>query len=224
MRYTHMQQVRVLSNPGPSDWMDPYEGEVLNVLFEGDYGYIVSVPGEGLNRMIGDKSRVEKFIAAPKDLHLMASTFAAVKHAQACHFRSYTGEPYLMHLSRVAGAVYDATGDHELAAIAWLHDTLEDTQTTYEELAAAFSPEIAKGVWHLTDQFLPGKGGNRARRKHLEAERLSKAPDRIKTIKIADLIDNAESIRKHDPAFAKVYFQEAQDLAIGPLEGGDPRS
>ena len=59
------------------------------------------------------------------------------------------------------------------------------------------------------------------RRKQLDREHIAKGDDRVPTTKLADLIDNAESIRAHDPRFAKVYLEEKR-LLLDVLADGHP--
>lgn len=63
----------------------------------------------------------------------------------------------------------------------------------------------------LTDVSRP-EDGNRAARKKLDREHLAKATPEVKTIKLADLIHNTESIVAHDPKFAEVYLEEKRAL------------
>lgn len=51
------------------------------------------------------------------------------------------GEPYLGHPKRVARAVYEATGSDEATAVAWLHDVVEDSPVTLDQLRGTGFPE-----------------------------------------------------------------------------------
>jgi (p)ppGpp synthase/HD superfamily hydrolase len=137
-----------------------------------------------------------------------AAAFAAMKHAGQT--RKYTGEPYIVHPTAVAEMVKLAGGDEAAIAAAFLHDTLEDTDTSFSELAAEFGTEIANLVNELTDHFTPTffPKLNRAARKMLETERLATISKKAKMVKLADIADNTASIVAHDPAFAKVYLVE----------------
>ncbi len=65
-----------------------------------------------------------------------AADFAARRHTGMAR-KGRGNEPYINHLAEVANLLATANGgrDAELIAAAWLHDTLEDTATTQEELA-----------------------------------------------------------------------------------------
>src|SRR4051794_24188070 len=93
------------------------------------------------------------------DRYVAALRFAATKHAG----QRMTGSelPYLVHVTSVAGEVLAALEpelDGDLAVqCALLHDTLEDTATTFDELAAAFGRAVADGVLALSkvDDAIP---------------------------------------------------------------------
>jgi (p)ppGpp synthase/HD superfamily hydrolase len=93
--------------------------------------------------------------------------------------------------------------------------TVEDTDTTLEQITELFGPGVAKLVEELTNvhdkSAYPDM--NRAERKRLEAIRLGSISDRAQTIKYADFLNNGEDILVQDPKFAKVYIREvAHDL------------
>lgn len=138
--------------------------------------------------------------------------------AHAGQIRKYTGEPYITHCDAVAHMVVDAAGDDHHIAAAWLHDTVEDTPVTNDDISRMFGETIAKYVEYLTDY--DHSYGNRATRKAADRTRLATAPNEVKTIKLADIIDNTKSIVEHDPKFAKVYLEEKR-LLLPVLKGGD---
>jgi hypothetical protein len=69
----------------------------------------------------------------------------------------------------------------------------------------------------------PLEFGNRALRKEAYSAQIFNANNYVKTIKCFDLIDNARTIRKHDPEFWKVIKQETKDMLYA-LEGADERA
>lgn len=146
-----------------------------------------------------------------------AAAFAAEAHAAVGQVRKYTKDPYIIHPAAVASLVATAGGDEAMIAAAFLHDTIEDTQVAEEQIADVFGEDVASLVDWLSDKSKP-EDGNRATRKAMDRERLSRAPVRAKVIKIADIIDNSQSITKHDPDFAVVYMREKELLleVLGP--------
>ena len=140
-----------------------------------------------------------------------ARFFATEAHARIDHRRKYTEQPYDAHLAAVARLVASVSDDPEMIAAAWLHDTVEDTPATIEDIEAEFGEAVAGMVAELTDVSRPSDG-NRAARKELDRQHLARASVRAKTIKLADLINNCAEITKHDPRFARVFLQEMAAL------------
>lgn len=140
-----------------------------------------------------------------------ARAFAFAAHNAINHRRKYTDEPYTTHLERVADLVASVSDDYEMIAAAYLHDTVEDTPTTIEDIYAAFGNGVGYLVSYLTDTSQP-EDGNRATRKRIDREHIAQGDARVHTIKLADLIDNAHSIVTHDPRFAKVFMAEKREL------------
>jgi hypothetical protein len=150
-----------------------------------------------------------------------AQDFAVNAHRRIDQRRKYSGQPYDAHLKAVADIVGSVTDDPEVIAAAWLHDTLEDTPATYEQLESEFGERVAHLVAELTDVSRP-TDGNRAVRKAIDRRYLARASSRAKTVKLADLIDNCSDIVKHDPKFGRVFVTEAAAL-LEVLEDGNPR-
>ncbi|MGD8734413.1 MAG: HD domain-containing protein, partial [Gammaproteobacteria bacterium] len=101
------------------------------------------------------------------DLVARAQDFAVNAHRRIDQRRKYSGQPYDAHLKAVAAIVRSVTDDPEIIAAAWLHDTLEDTPATYEQLEAEFGERVAHMVAELTDVSRP-TDGNRAVRKAID--------------------------------------------------------
>src|SRR5262245_51957103 len=120
-----------------------------------------------------------------------------MKHAG--HKRKYTGEPYFNHLEAVAELVRGTGAPDKVIAAAYLHDTLEDTDTTFGELINHFGIAVATLVYEMTNAYPSRTGINRAERKRKECARLAKCSPATHTIKLADIIDNTHSIVERDP-------------------------
>src|SRR6201989_2303580 len=106
-------------------------------------------------------------------------------------------EPYINHLAEVANLLSSATegADAELVAAGWLHDTIEDTETTREELARIFSERVASLVVECTDDMSLPKA---ERRRRQVVDGPHKSPS-AKLIKIADKISNIGARVHRDP-------------------------
>jgi len=155
------------------------------------------------------------------DLERRAKAFATAAHGSIDQRRKYTGEPYIVHPIAVAEIVRSVPHTEEMIAAALLHDVVEDTPVTIEEIDAEFGPVVAELVGWLTDVSRPSDG-NRRKRKHLDLLHSAQAPAEAKTIKLADLIDNTLSIEKHDRSFWPVYRREKLAL-LDVLKEGDAR-
>lgn len=68
------------------------------------------------------------------------------------------GTPFIVHPATVAAIVSQVTDDEEIIAAAWLHDVIEDTDITYEQLDADFGRRIADLVMEVTHEV--HKNGN----------------------------------------------------------------
>ena len=123
--------------------------------------------------------------------------FAARRHSDQRR-KGSAAEPYVNHLTEVAGLLAEATDgrDPALVAAGFLHDTLEDTPTTREELETQFGPEIAAIVAEVTDD----KSLPKAERKLLQVATTGKKSDHAKLLKIADKTSNLRALAASPPA------------------------
>ena len=162
----------------------------------------------------------ERNMAEKNDLIQRAKDFAVRAHTSIVHLRKYTKAPYATHLENVSGLVASVTRDPETIAAAWLHDVVEDTPVTIEDLEREFGRAVAGMVESLTDVSRPSDG-NRAARKEKDRTHLATASPAAKTVKLADLIDNCRDICRNDQRFAPVYLEEMEGL-LEVLKDGDP--
>lgn len=158
------------------------------------------------------------------ELFKKAESFAKSAHDSISHKRKYTDEPYWVHPERVANIVSEVTDDAEVIAAAWLHDVLEDVTPhnnnfNADAIKKEFGDRVLQLVLEVTDISKP-EDGNRAKRKTIDREHLSKASPEGKTIKLADMIDNIIDISKHDPHFARVFKKEIA-LSLPCLNSGN---
>ena len=155
-----------------------------------------------------------------KFIHDIDKVIEFITAAHEGQKRKYTFEDYVEHPMEVARIVRDAIGfDYDMIAAAMMHDILEDTDHSLNEVEAVGGMVAAVFVEWLTNKEYP-EAKNRAERKALIAEHLSNAPDEVKTIKLADICHNTPTIILHDPKFAKVYIAENR-LLLKALIGGD---
>lgn len=155
------------------------------------------------------------------DLVTRARRFATSAHKRIGHQRKYSNQPYQVHLQAVAKLVASVSDDAEMIAAAWLHDTVEDTPATLDDISDEFGTAVAELVENLTDVSKPSDG-NRATRKAIDRSHSARASARAMTVKLADLIDNCRDITRHDERFARVYVPEMGAL-LDVLGDGDHR-
>ena len=154
------------------------------------------------------------------DIVEKARIFATAAHAAVDQRRKYTNEPYIVHPKQVADFVANCPGaTPEMIAAAWLHDVVEDTKVTNEDITREFGDKVGEYVGWVTDISRP-EYGNRAFRKEMDRNHIAGAPGEAQTIKLADIISNCSSIMMHDPDFAEVYFEEKR-LLLEVLTKGD---
>lgn len=95
-----------------------------------------------------------------------AKEFAIRAHDSIGHRRKYTQLPYHVHLVNVADIVSSVTDDPEMIAAAWLHDVVEDTPVSLQDVHSEFGEGVAELVESLTDISRP-EDGNRATRRSI---------------------------------------------------------
>ncbi len=128
---------------------------------------------------------------------LEAIAFAAEKHRYQRR-KDADATPYINHVIAVATVLAEEGNvtDEELLLAAILHDTVEDTDTTFAELEERFGPAIAGLVREVTDDKSLGK----EERKERQVQHAPAASDRAKQLKIADKICNVRDIMHHPPS------------------------
>jgi GTP diphosphokinase / guanosine-3',5'-bis(diphosphate) 3'-diphosphatase len=150
-------------------------------------------------------------------LILQAAAFAAEKH-RTQRRKDAGASPYINHPLACAallaneGEVSDA---HVLAA-ALLHDTIEDTQTTADELERAFGPAVTSIVLEVTDD----KSLPKPERKRRQVEHAPHISRGAKLVKLADKICNLRDVLDSPPAGwpierKQAYFDWAKEVVNG---------
>ncbi len=125
-----------------------------------------------------------------------AADFAARQHAGQRR-KGAAKEPYINHLAEVAMLLAEATNGESavLVAAGWLHDTVEDTGATREDIEQLFGEDVAGLVLEVTDdKRLP-----KAERKRLQIVNAPKKSAGAKQLKLADKISNLRSLMLSPP-------------------------
>jgi guanosine-3',5'-bis(diphosphate) 3'-pyrophosphohydrolase len=128
---------------------------------------------------------------------LKALHFAADMHKSG-NRKGVAREPYVNHVIEVAELLARIGGIKNAATLqaAILHDIVEDTPVTFDDVERGFGSEVRRIVEEVTDdQELP-----KAERKRLQVEKAPRLSEAAKTIKIADKISNVRGIMLSPPA------------------------
>ncbi len=129
-------------------------------------------------------------------LLLKALTFAAYKHKDQRR-KDVEASPYINHPISLANIICNEghVVDIDVICGALLHDTVEDTQTTPDELEAEFGRAIRDIVMEVTDD----KNLSKEERKRLQIEHAAHSSDKAKLVKLADKISNLRDILDNPP-------------------------
>jgi guanosine-3',5'-bis(diphosphate) 3'-pyrophosphohydrolase len=161
--------------------------------------------------------------ATPTGKLIRAMAFAAEKHRDQKR-KGLDQLPYINHPIALARVLADECGieDIDVLCAALLHDTVEDTETTLEELEAGFGAEIAAIVAEVSDDKRLAK----AERKRLQVEHAPHVRPAAKLVKLADKICNLRDILVSPPAGWDLerklgYFEWSAQVVAG-LRGSHP--
>ncbi len=154
---------------------------------------------------------------------MSALAFAADKHKNQRR-KDADASPYINHPIALANLLLNEAGveDQRVLVAAILHDTIEDTDTTEQELVKHFGKDIADIVLEVTDD----KALPKAERKRLQIEHAAHISRRAKLVKLADKICNLRDITASPPADWSIvrkqeYFEWAKSV-VDRLRGVHP--
>lgn len=129
-------------------------------------------------------------------LLLKTADFAARKHKDQRR-KAADSAPYINHPVGVAYIAASLGGITDVVVLqaALLHDTIEDTDTTYEELVAEFGAEVADVVMEVTDD----KTLSKPDRKRAQVVHVRNMSDRAKLVKLCDKLYNLRDLLSNPP-------------------------
>jgi (p)ppGpp synthase/HD superfamily hydrolase len=122
--------------------------------------------------------------------------FRAIEFAAAAHrgqYRKGTRLPYILHPMNAARLLIDANCEEHVVTAALLHDVLEDTSATAEELVSIFGPRVCELVVAVTE---PDKVTSWEDRKNHTLAILRESDAEVLLVALADKLDNIRSIRE----------------------------
>lgn len=128
---------------------------------------------------------------------LRAAQFAARKHKDQRR-KDAASSPYINHPLSLANILREEGKVDDVCVIvaALLHDTIEDTQTDYDEIRGQFGAEVAEIVAEVTDT----KWLKKTSRKRLQISKAARASSGAKLVKLADKISNLRDIVARPPS------------------------
>jgi len=154
---------------------------------------------------------------------IQAVAFAANKHRNQRR-KDAEASPYINHPIALANVLANEGGVQDVTVLcaAVLHDTIEDTETTADELRAVFGEQVASVVLEVTDD----KSLDKSQRKQLQIEHSAHISPEAKLVKLADKISNLRDILASPPADwsaerKQAYFEWADNVVAG-LRGVHP--
>lgn len=153
------------------------------------------------------------------DAGLIRKAYAYGQKMHEGQFRR-SGEPYFTHPVAVAAILTDQSLDDATIITALLHDTIEDTKSTYSEIAALFGREVAElvdGVTKLTKMQLNSSESKQA--ENLRKLFMAMSKDlRVILVKLADRLHNMRTIRSMTPEKQAQKARETMEI-FAPLAG-----
>ncbi len=143
----------------------------------------------------------------PLDTELLDRAIVFAVRAHAGTERRGKGFPYIVHPMEAVEIVATMTRDQELLAAAALHDTVEDTDTTVEQIRAEFGDRIASLVASESDTVVEGVSEEDSwhTRKQAAIDRLAQASHDAKIVALGDKLSNMRAI-------ARDYAQQGDAL------------
>jgi len=148
---------------------------------------------------------------------LAAAVFSAERHRDQRR-KGVRETPYINHPLEVSERIVRVGGVHDVEVLvaAILHDTIEDTETTAEEIERQFGPAVAHLVLEVTDD----RSLTWMERKRLEIEHAPHLSPRAKLIKLSDKISNIADTESNPPSAwsrqrQREYLDFAERIALG---------
>ena len=158
---------------------------------------------------------------SPEDVSLVTRAYDFAEEAHRPQKR-YSGDPYFVHTAEVGFYLAQVGMDAAAIAAGLLHDTIEDTETTENELTTTFGSHVSSVVLEVTDD----KSLEKHVRKQRQIEHAPHISTEAKLVKLADKICNLRDILASPPANwsterKQAYFDWASKVVAG-LRGVHP--
>ena len=156
-------------------------------------------------------------------LYQKAIAFATYKHLEKNQYVTGTILPYMMHLSNVAMEIFMAALNTEnfnlgfAVQVALLHDILEDTDTTYDEVKEKFGIDISNAVLALS------KNDNLPKEEQIlnSLARIKKLPEEVWAVKLADQITLLQPPPLKWSNEKRIKYQQEASFILNELKYGN---
>jgi len=141
-----------------------------------------------------------------EDMVKRAEIFATERHAG--QMRKDNATPYIVHPAEMVASLKQCGIDHSyILAAAWLHDTVEDTNTTLDEIYDEFGPSVC-GLVDVLTRRKPKQGHD------IYNSRILSSNSAAKIIKVADLEHNMRTLEHLDKEAQERKLREAKELYL----------
>ncbi len=165
--------------------------------------------------LIDDLCRLLREYLPPEQTAAVRAAFETAEAAHRGQFRK-SGEPYIVHPLAVARILAEMRLDHHTIMAALLHDVIEDTELTKEDLETRFGEAVADlvdGVTKLTQIHFQSKA--EAQAENFRKMILAMAEDiRVILIKLADRLHNMRTLGAMSPASRRRIARETLDIYV----------
>ena len=154
--------------------------------------------------------KIMELVEFPVNKEASAKALALLAHRK----QKYGDQPYFNHLADVVRRVKTITQDEDIICAAWLHDTVEDTEVTIDEIKEKFGDNVAAMVWAVT-----GEGPDRASQMASAIAKIAQTPG-AELVKSADRLSNASASKAEKKM--KLYQRYKDEHAnLSPVLGNN---
>lgn len=133
--------------------------------------------------------------------------------------QTYDIFPYVYHIQKVRDVAEELGYDESIVVAATLHDSLEDTHVSYNDIKRAFGEEVAEIVYCVTDEL----GRNRRERKEKTYPKI-RGNWKATVVKVCDRIANVDHSSEYNKDLFEMYKKEHQDFCRNLMSADHPHS
>jgi (p)ppGpp synthase/HD superfamily hydrolase len=162
------------------------------------------------NDLWEEAKKLKKYWDERDKILTKALAFATEKHKGQIRFNSR--EPYINHPIAVAQIVSEYPHNNEMLVAAYLHDTIEDTNTTYEEIEKEFGKKVADLVLELTNDEAQMNAKGKA---EYLLDKMNRMSTEALTIKLADRLHNVSDFDTAKPKWRTKYKLQTETILNG---------